>query len=81
MQLKYISTVCEPASGAARVQAICFAPNGQKLAVCSADRVISLYDENGVKRDKFATKPIDAKVGVHRARTYMCRSSTARSRT
>lgn len=39
-----------------------WSPNGKKLAVANADRVILLFDETGKRRDKFATKPIDAKV-------------------
>lgn len=39
-----------------------WAPNNLKLAVCTSDRVVLLYDENGEKRDKFSTKPADAKV-------------------
>lgn len=36
--------------------------NGKKLAIANADRIILLFDETGKRRDKFATKPIDAKV-------------------
>lgn len=39
-----------------------WAPNSSRLAVCTADRVVLLYDEQGERRDKFSTKPIDAKV-------------------
>ena len=52
--------------GAAKITAMAWAPNNSKLAVCTADRVIVLYDEQGEKRDKFATKPVDAKVPVLR---------------
>ena len=37
--------------------------NNVKLAVCTADRVVIMFDENGEKKDKFSTKPIDSKVG------------------
>lgn len=40
-----------------------WAPNNTKLAVCTPDRVVLLYDEHGERRDKFSTKPVDAKVG------------------
>ena len=33
-----------------------------KLAVCTSDRVILLYDEQGEKRDKFSLKAADPKV-------------------
>lgn len=41
-----------------------WSPNNQKLAVSTYDRVILLYDEHGERRDKFATKPADAKVSI-----------------
>ncbi|EFO14266.1 hypothetical protein LOAG_14257 [Loa loa] len=40
-----------------------WSPNGKKLAIANADQVILLFDETGKRRDKFATKPIDAKYG------------------
>jgi intraflagellar transport protein 172 len=39
-----------------------WSPNNQKFAVCSADRVVHIFDEFGEKRDKFSTKPCDSKV-------------------
>ena len=42
--------------------ALAWAPNHTKLAVCTVDRIVLLFDENGEKRDKFATKPADAEV-------------------
>jgi len=32
------------------------------MAICTYDRVVSLYDEQGERRDKFATKASDPKV-------------------
>jgi len=40
-----------------RVVSVCFSPNNARLAVATADRVVSLFDEAGERRDKFATKP------------------------
>uniref|UniRef100_A0A8C6VBY2 Intraflagellar transport 172 n=1 Tax=Naja naja TaxID=35670 RepID=A0A8C6VBY2_NAJNA len=40
-----------------------WAPNNAKFAVCTVDRVVLLYDEQGERRDKFSTKPADAKYG------------------
>ena len=34
-----------------------------KLAVCTSDRVVILFDDTGEKRDKFSTKPADPKYG------------------
>lgn len=41
---------------------IAWSPNNLKLAVASSDRSIYLFDENGGKRDRFSTKPVDPKV-------------------
>ncbi|CAF1215295.1 unnamed protein product [Adineta steineri] len=62
MQVKFLKQISETISGEAQISAICFSPNGQKLALC-IDRVIQLYDETGELRDRFATKPIDSKYG------------------
>ena len=43
--------------------AIAWSNNNMKLAVCTADRVVLLFDDTGEKRDKFSTKPADAKYG------------------
>ncbi|XP_064457098.1 intraflagellar transport protein 172 homolog [Ornithodoros turicata] len=63
MQIKYLKTLLPPQDGAAKVTAIAWSPNNVKLAVCTADRVILLFDETGERRDKFSTKPIDSKYG------------------
>lgn len=59
MQLKHQLTVAQPGDGLVKVTALCWAPNGKKLAVCTADRVVLLFDEEGIRKDKFSTKPID----------------------
>ena len=41
-----------------------------KLAVCTSERVVLLYDEHGERRDKFATKPADSKVVLIFCYTY-----------
>lgn len=49
-----------------RLSPICgisWSPNQQRLAIATIDRTIQLYDENGEKRDKFSTKPVDAANG------------------
>ena len=63
MQLKYLQTLLEPSkSGASKISAIAFSPDNLRLAVCH-ERTIWLFDEQGEKRDKFATKPMDSKYG------------------
>ena len=42
-----------------KVTAICYSPNNRKLAVCGMDRVVRLFDDQGLAVDKFSTKPAD----------------------
>ena len=42
--------------------AVAWAPNNKKLAVCTVDRTVLLYDDQGERRDKFSTKPADPNV-------------------
>ena len=53
----------EVQDGAAKIVAIAWSNNNMKLAVCTADRVVLLFDDTGEKRDKFSTKPADSKYG------------------
>eukprot|EP01035_Chromulina_nebulosa_P019403 gene19403-25277_t len=59
MQLKHVQSLTQPSESINKVTALCWAPNGSKLAVCTIDRVISLFDSEGVRRDKFSTKPAE----------------------
>ncbi|XP_071324251.1 intraflagellar transport protein 172 homolog [Trachinotus anak] len=63
MQLKHLRTLLTPQEGAAKVTCMAWAPNNTKFAVCTVDRVVLLYDEQGERRDKFSTKPLDSKYG------------------
>uniref|UniRef100_A0A8C5M8P1 Intraflagellar transport 172 n=1 Tax=Leptobrachium leishanense TaxID=445787 RepID=A0A8C5M8P1_9ANUR len=63
MQLKHMKNLLSPQEGAAKVTCMTWAPNNSKFAVCTVDRVVLLYDEHGERRDKFSTKPADAKFG------------------
>ncbi|KAL2082479.1 hypothetical protein ACEWY4_022297 [Coilia grayii] len=63
MQLKHLKTLLTPQDGAAKVTCMAWAPNNSRFAVCTVDRVVLLYDEQGERRDKFSTKPADAKYG------------------
>jgi intraflagellar transport protein 172 len=42
-----------------KISSICWSPNSKRMAVATADRVIHLFDENGVRQDKFQTRPQD----------------------
>jgi intraflagellar transport protein 172 len=46
-------------------------PNHYRLAIATTDRYITLYDEDGVQRDKFPTKPADKALPT--ARNYTIR--------
>ena len=59
MQLKYIKSITQHNDGVVKVTAVCWSPNGKKLAICTTDRVVLIFDEEGVRKDKFATKPIE----------------------
>ena len=59
MQLKYVQSLQQSAGNVSKVNAVCFSPNGKKLAVCTSDRLIRIYDENGQSKDKFPTKATD----------------------
>ncbi|GMT03450.1 hypothetical protein PENTCL1PPCAC_25624, partial [Pristionchus entomophagus] len=45
----------------APVRAMAASPNMKKLAAVIDDRSIVLFDEKGMQKDRFSTKPIDAK--------------------
>ncbi|XP_054716571.1 intraflagellar transport protein 172 homolog [Uloborus diversus] len=63
MRLKHLKTLHPAQDGAERVMAMCWSPNNKKLAVCTADRTVLLFDASGEKRDKFSTKPSDSAYG------------------
>jgi len=60
MKLKHHQSLTQPSEGATvKVTALCWAPNGKKLAVCTSDRVVLMFDDEGNRKDKFSTKPVD----------------------
>ncbi|XP_068243696.1 intraflagellar transport protein 172 homolog [Palaemon carinicauda] len=63
MNIKHLKNILPPQDGAAKITALAWSPNNVKLAVSTAERVILMFDENGERRDKFSTKPADAKYG------------------
>ncbi|XP_011405209.1 PREDICTED: intraflagellar transport protein 172 homolog [Amphimedon queenslandica] len=46
-----------------KVTALAWAPNNSKLAVCTVDRIVLLFDGHGEKRDKVSTKPANPDLG------------------
>ena len=62
MQLRHWKSVSPPSEGMNRVTCLCWSADGKKLAVATTDRVVTLYDEEGNKKDKIPTKPSTDKV-------------------
>ena len=52
-----------------RIAASTWSPNNKRLAIADHNRFVHLFDENGERRDKFATKAADPKA----AKTYVIR--------
>ena len=72
MQVRHVRSVLPATDGPLKVSAISWSPNSTRLAIATADRVVSLYDENGDQRkDKFSTKPVRA-AAFFRARARLC---------
>ncbi|XP_020709272.2 intraflagellar transport protein 172 homolog isoform X2 [Athalia rosae] len=63
MLLKYLGSILPAQECENRVVAIVWSPNSLRLAVASSDRCIYLFDDRGVKKDRFSTKPVDPKHG------------------
>mmetsp|Transcript_10682 Transcript_10682/g.13871 ORF Transcript_10682/g.13871 Transcript_10682/m.13871 type:complete len:1746 (-) Transcript_10682:405-5642(-) len=61
MQLRHMKTIFGPNEDKpmTKVTAICWSANNKRLAVCTVERVVTLYDDTGERRDKFSTKPAD----------------------
>jgi intraflagellar transport protein 172 len=59
MQLQHLQSITPASDGILKVTALCWAPNGKRMAVCTTDRVVLMFDEEGVRKDKFSTKPAD----------------------
>ena len=57
----------------AKIAAIAWAANNLKLAICTSDRIIHLFDEMGEKKDKFSTKPVEPKVNPSNILGYILR--------
>lgn len=65
MKLTNLQTITKPKTGDAtnnqqfqtKVSSLCFSPDNRRLAVATADRAISIYDDTtGERVDKFNTK-------------------------
>jgi intraflagellar transport protein 172 len=49
MQIKYQKNLQAPIDGMQKISSISWSPNSKKMAVATADRVVHLFDENGVR--------------------------------
>ncbi|CAJ0597757.1 unnamed protein product [Cylicocyclus nassatus] len=63
MNLQYLSTLLPQQEGSNKIRSLACTPNGSKLAVVERDRVITLFDDQGEVKDRFSSKPLDAKYG------------------
>ena len=45
-----------------KITAVAWAPNNNKLAVATVDRIVYLFDDQGEKKDRFPTKPAESSV-------------------
>jgi hypothetical protein len=45
MQLKYSMNLCQAVDGMQKIQSISWSPNGKRMALVSADRVVQIYNE------------------------------------
>ena len=63
MNLKFLKTIRGSEQQEARCHALTFSQNGEKLAVCSDERTLYLYDckMDFEMKDKFALKPANSK--------------------
>ena len=63
MNLKWVKNVRKTQLKEDRIHAIAYAPNSTKLAACSDERVLYLYDvlQDYELKDKFALKPANSK--------------------
>eukprot|EP01063_Lacrimia_lanifica_P008046 TRINITY_DN1519_c0_g1_i1.p1 TRINITY_DN1519_c0_g1~~TRINITY_DN1519_c0_g1_i1.p1 ORF type:complete len:1768 (+),score=790.58 TRINITY_DN1519_c0_g1_i1:95-5398(+) len=69
MQLRHVKNLQPAQPNVARITAACWSPNNKRLAIADHYRFVHLFDENGEKRDRFSTKPIDSRG----PKTYMVR--------
>ncbi|RVE46188.1 hypothetical protein evm_009146 [Chilo suppressalis] len=63
MRLRYSKTLLETQDTESPIADIAWSPNNVKLAVATCERLVLLFDREGVRRDKFSTKPADPAAG------------------
>ncbi|CAF4909041.1 unnamed protein product [Pieris macdunnoughi] len=63
MRFRYFKTILESQDTDSPIADISWSPNNTKLAVATCERVVLLFDRDGIRRDKFSTKPADPSAG------------------
>ncbi|CAH8646361.1 unnamed protein product [Schistosoma rodhaini] len=61
MNLIHSKTLIPTQEYEAKVQSVAWSPNNKKIAVCTGDRMVIIFDENGERRTRFSTKTSDSK--------------------
>ncbi|RTG85468.1 intraflagellar transport protein 172 [Schistosoma bovis] len=61
MNLVHLKTLIPTQEYEAKVQSLAWSPNNKKIAACTSDRLVIIFDENGERRTRFSTKPSDSK--------------------
>ncbi|KAH7315180.1 hypothetical protein KP509_21G038100 [Ceratopteris richardii] len=61
MNFRHSSTLLPSSACITKVTALAWSPNSRKLAAVTIARIVHLFDELGTLKEKFATKPADAK--------------------
>ncbi|CAH8497562.1 unnamed protein product [Dicrocoelium dendriticum] len=61
MRLKHVQTIVAPQNTEARINCLTWSPDNKKLAVCTNDKIICIFDELGERRDRFSAKSVDSK--------------------
>ena len=57
MNFRHSKNLCAGIDGFNKIHSAAWSINNMRLAIAQSDRKISLYDENGEKKETFSTKP------------------------
>ncbi|XP_066998302.2 intraflagellar transport protein 172 homolog [Anabrus simplex] len=63
MQLKYLRSVLSPEESNVGIIKVAWSNSNLKLALATDENVILLFDDMGIRRDKFSLKPVNIKYG------------------
>lgn len=57
MQLYHQRSVLLPTENICKVTAIAWSPNSKRLALTTTERIVELFDSDGISKEEFPTKP------------------------